>query len=383
MPTWADRVVFFDIETTGLSGGAGTLAFLAGCGWFEDDGFRVRQFFLSGPAGERAMLDALADDLRRRVAARHVQRPDVRRAVHGDALGVPSPSSADRRRCRTSTCCRRRAGSGAGASDDGASCSLSALERSRARRSSRRRRARASRFRRGTFSSCARAMRGAIEGVLEHNRHDLVSLAARHRARAVAGARRAGGVPRRRASSWRSAGSTSVRATRARAAGAYELAARASDRASPPPGARAAGGAADGGRVGTTRRRRRGRTCSDLATLEPASPLVALERRAAEALAIHHEHRARDLETARRYAETLGARATGAAGRREARHRLGSIGSKADDVDAKRDDGAGQASDRSRLTALRLGSSCDGLGGLGRLGRLPCGPRPSARRTAW
>ena len=33
-PAWADRVVFFDVETTGLSGGAGTLAFVAGCGWF-------------------------------------------------------------------------------------------------------------------------------------------------------------------------------------------------------------------------------------------------------------------------------------------------------------------------------------------------------------
>ena len=59
-PSWARRVVFFDLETTGLSGGAGTLAFLAGCGWFEDEGFMVRQFFLGGPSGERAMLDALA-----------------------------------------------------------------------------------------------------------------------------------------------------------------------------------------------------------------------------------------------------------------------------------------------------------------------------------
>ena len=57
---WAKRIVFFDLETTGLSGGAGTLPFLAGCGWFEDGAFRVRQFFLTGPAGERAMLDALA-----------------------------------------------------------------------------------------------------------------------------------------------------------------------------------------------------------------------------------------------------------------------------------------------------------------------------------
>src|SRR5262245_14663881 len=35
VPDWAGRVVFFDIETTGLSGGAGTLPLLAGCGWFE------------------------------------------------------------------------------------------------------------------------------------------------------------------------------------------------------------------------------------------------------------------------------------------------------------------------------------------------------------
>src|SRR5262245_25079855 len=52
---WASNLVFFDIETTGLSGGAGTLAFLAGCGWFEDGGFRIRQFFLNGPGGEHAM----------------------------------------------------------------------------------------------------------------------------------------------------------------------------------------------------------------------------------------------------------------------------------------------------------------------------------------
>src|SRR5262245_37624557 len=57
---WARRIVFFDLETTGLSGGAGTLPFLAGCGWFEGEAFRVRQFFLSSPAGERAMLAALA-----------------------------------------------------------------------------------------------------------------------------------------------------------------------------------------------------------------------------------------------------------------------------------------------------------------------------------
>src|SRR5688572_1821387 len=51
VPGWASRIVFFDIETTGLSGGAGTIAFLVGCGWFEAGGFRVRQWRWSWPGG--------------------------------------------------------------------------------------------------------------------------------------------------------------------------------------------------------------------------------------------------------------------------------------------------------------------------------------------
>ena len=31
-------LLFFDLETTGLSGGAGTYAFLVGCGWFDEAG---------------------------------------------------------------------------------------------------------------------------------------------------------------------------------------------------------------------------------------------------------------------------------------------------------------------------------------------------------
>ncbi len=52
-------LLFFDLETTGLSGGAGTLAFLVGCGFFDADGFQTRQFFLSGYEAERELLDAL------------------------------------------------------------------------------------------------------------------------------------------------------------------------------------------------------------------------------------------------------------------------------------------------------------------------------------
>ena len=58
--------VFFDLETTGLSGGAGTQAFLVGCGWFDDDGgFTTRQYLLARYSDERAMLAAVADDFGR------------------------------------------------------------------------------------------------------------------------------------------------------------------------------------------------------------------------------------------------------------------------------------------------------------------------------
>ena len=54
------RTIFVDLETTGLSGGAGTVAFLVGCGWFDMGAFQVRQFLLASYAAERALLDAVA-----------------------------------------------------------------------------------------------------------------------------------------------------------------------------------------------------------------------------------------------------------------------------------------------------------------------------------
>jgi len=57
----ASRLLFVDLETTGLAGGAGTYAFLVGCGWFDGGRFRVRQFFLSNFVAERALLEALVD----------------------------------------------------------------------------------------------------------------------------------------------------------------------------------------------------------------------------------------------------------------------------------------------------------------------------------
>ena len=57
-------LMFFDLETTGFNGGAGTLAFLVGCGWFDEAGaFHTRQYLLTDREPE--MLAALAADFER------------------------------------------------------------------------------------------------------------------------------------------------------------------------------------------------------------------------------------------------------------------------------------------------------------------------------
>ena len=54
---------FLDTETTGLSGGAGTLAFLTGVGIWEAEGLRLHQIFLRDPAEEKAAMQYLAEIL--------------------------------------------------------------------------------------------------------------------------------------------------------------------------------------------------------------------------------------------------------------------------------------------------------------------------------
>ncbi len=59
-----ERLLFLDTETTGLSGGAGTIAFLTGLGWFEDGQFVVEQNLMRDYPEEGPMLRrvrALAD----------------------------------------------------------------------------------------------------------------------------------------------------------------------------------------------------------------------------------------------------------------------------------------------------------------------------------
>jgi len=65
VPSGATKTpLFFDLETTGLHGGAGTIAFLVGMGFFDEEGaFQTRQFFLRGFGNERAMLHAVASTI--------------------------------------------------------------------------------------------------------------------------------------------------------------------------------------------------------------------------------------------------------------------------------------------------------------------------------
>jgi len=61
-----DDIVFFDLETTGLSGGSGTVAFLAALGSVRDDGsFSVRQYFMDDYPAEPAFLERLAAEFSR------------------------------------------------------------------------------------------------------------------------------------------------------------------------------------------------------------------------------------------------------------------------------------------------------------------------------
>ena len=310
MPEWWRRVVYFDIETTGLSGGAGTLAFLAGCGWFDAAGaFVVRQFFLAGPAGERAMLAELA---------RVFEGASMLVTYNGRTFDVPfmetrwafhrtAAPTLDLVHFDMLPSARRLWGRRELARPDGEGCSLSALER------------RVLGFHRigdvpgfeipGRYFQFLRTGDAAlIESVLEHNRLDIVSLAAvmSHALWMI----QEGPDACREPSEQLAIGQIYERAGDVeRAAAAYEMATATGDAdVKRPAWARLA-----------TMHRRASRHDAAAAAWQQVLDLVPhsrrsltpIERQAVEALAIHHEHRARDLDRARGYAEALGASTSG------------------------------------------------------------------------
>jgi uncharacterized protein YprB with RNaseH-like and TPR domain len=79
-PIPAGRIVFFDLETTGLSGGAGTIAFLSTVGHFEGADLVLRQTFLGDYPGERDFLASVIS---------HLDEADWIVTYNGAAFDIP------------------------------------------------------------------------------------------------------------------------------------------------------------------------------------------------------------------------------------------------------------------------------------------------------
>ena len=291
--------VFLDLETTGLAGGAGTYAFLVGCGWFEAGAFRVRQFFMVGHALERALLAAVRERLERCGRAGQLQRQVVRRAACS-RRGSSSTAAAAVRRLPA----RRHAAPGAAVLAGSAAAREPRRARSRELHAVALERALLGVQRTGDvpgfeiptryFDFLRSGDASPLEPVLEHNRLDLLSLAAltaralpaarRGRIRRCDGPRESLGVAG--CSSGRRCATAPRRATAAR----IDLAARSWQR-------RRRGRARRGAARLALRCRRDAHGTSDAAAAlgdarrAPAGCPPALMREALEALAIHHEHR--------------------------------------------------------------------------------------------
>jgi uncharacterized protein YprB with RNaseH-like and TPR domain len=312
--------IFFDLETTGLSGGAGTHAFLVGCGWFDDeDGFVTRQYVMTRYADERPLLGTVAGALARAGAlvsfnGKSFDAPVLEtrylfhrlewagvRLPHLDVLHPARAFWGDR------------------------SCSLGALEQQQlgARRA-------------GDVPGCeipARYFQFVRSGdarplaaVLEHNRLDLLSLAglAARLLRLVRAGAAASSDPREALA----LGRVYARAgLEARAYEAYECAVRTATASS---GAIAS----DALRALACLSRRAKRYTAaagywqQVLGLRGCPPSIA--REASEALAIHHEHRVRDLAEAKRFALQSLENGMHTAWAEAGRHRLARIEKKID-----------------------------------------------------
>lgn len=304
----AQSPLFFDLETTGLNGGAGTVAFLVGCAWFDCGALQVRQFVLTSLAAERALLEALRQqiDAAPFVASyngRTFDAPlmDVRWAFHR----LPSPFEAKPHFDMLPPARRlwkhrgERPGGALQQFGERSGCSLMAFERQLLR------------FKRVDdvpgfeipsryFQFLRTGDAAPLESVLEHNRLDLVSLAVltARAARIVRGGHGAcADAPELLALGRLYEQNGRIGDARL----CYERAADAGDRAT----------RADAlSRLAISLRKEK--RYEDAAAIwrrivEKINPgrILPLERLAIEALAVHHEHREKDLELARRFAAAL------------------------------------------------------------------------------
>ena len=308
------RLLFLDLETTGLAGGAGTYAFLVGCGWFERGGFHVRQYLLTSFGAERALLQDV-----------------VRLVSDAGGLGTYNGKTFDLPLMETRFLFHRMGATFAGMphvdvlhparrlwSDRESSCRLTTLERTLL-----------GHVREGDvpgfeipgryFNFVRTGDARPLAGVLEHNRLDILSLA----------------LVTARLAHLLAEGPTAA-STGREALGLgrmFDLAGKAGPASTCYDAAVML--AEDSETIGEALRAaaillRRARRYDEAAVawrkildLRPCPPVLA--REAVEALAVHHEHRARELDTARRFALESLSLTTNHSRIEAARHRLARI----------------------------------------------------------
>jgi hypothetical protein len=329
------RVLFLDLETTGLAGGAGTYAFLVGLAWFDGAALRVRQFFLSAYSAERAVLEALAELVADAAAVvtfngKSFDVPLIESRFAINRLPTPFGGVPHVDLLHPARRLWRRVDEQGDAPEESSriGCRLSDLEL-----------AICGHLREGDvpgFEIPARYFHFVrsgdarpLVGVFEHNRQDLVSLAmltARatrlldEGPRAASTVREAFGLGScyERAGLVKEARDAYMRAAGLCQAGFFE------DGAVP---------AADDGPTraealrALARLARRDRRFDEAADAWSRALAIttcppAIAREAAEALAVHHEHRARNLDVARRFAMQSMQYGSTAAKRQASRHRL-------------------------------------------------------------
>jgi uncharacterized protein YprB with RNaseH-like and TPR domain len=330
----ARALLFVDLETTGLAGGAGTYAFLVGCGFFEPHGFRVRQYVMPAYQHERPLL-AEVEALVRTSAGlvsyngKSFDVPVLETRYQFNRLRPPFDGLAHVDMLHTARRFWRGAPMAAGAWPETDSCRLATLERTLF---GVRRLGDVPGFEIPAryFGFMRSGDAAPLEPVLEHNRLDLVSLAALT-ARALQLLKDA---PRASCAARESLGAGHLfdRAGRPdTAATCYEdaVARAARERGPDVPAVRAealwalARLARRSGRHGDA-------ACAWQAVVDDRRAPAAVRREALEALAIHYEHRARDLEEARRFAALSLAERVGTRWMECGRHRLSRIERKRD-----------------------------------------------------
>ena len=322
--SYTSQLCFFDLETTGLAGGAGTHAFLVGCAVIEDGGIRVRQYLLPGFQHERAMLTMAGEWMAAQGTivsfnGRTFDVPLIETRFLFHRLTCPVADMPHLDMLYPARRLWKQRPVVAGPALDEESCKLNVLERHLA-----------GYHRVGDvpgFEIPSRYFRfirtgdaHGLEAVLEHNRIDLVSLAlVTARAVALIGDGPAATEHPREALGL---GRLYERAGAAdNAEASYAHAAAMAARIGREPDVRA-----EALRRLALSRRRTGRMAEaaiaweELLTVRGCPAMYRREAR--EALAIHHEHRSRDLQAARLFVLDVLAENAGARVREAAEYRL-------------------------------------------------------------